>query len=240
MELYLYLHQFNIVSVTLRLVLAMLLGAFIGMERQRKGHAAGLRTHMLVCIGAALTMLISQYNFYMLHTQWADIAHKYRIGIDISRYSAQVINGIGFLGAGTIIVNRKQEVKGLTTAASLWASGCMGIVIGAGFYECMFFAFVMILGCNLFFSKLSSYIVDKSRNMNIFVEYTYMSDLKTILSNIKDMGIHIYDVDIERGHRKRGINPSAVLLLQITEKISHTDVINAIMQLDNVTMADEI
>lgn len=238
--IYLYLHQFNIVSVTLRLVLGMLLGAFIGMERERKGYAAGLRTHMLVCIGATLTVLISQYDFYMMHTQWADIVHKYNLKTDISRYAAQVINGIGFLGAGTIIVNRKQEVKGLPTAAGLWASGCMGIVIGAGFYECMIFAFLMILSCNLFFSKLSSYIVDKSRNMNIFVEFATMADLRNILSHVRKMGIRIYDVDIERGHRKRGVNPSAVLLLQLSGGEGHAEVLEGIMELDSVVYIDEI
>lgn len=240
MRLYLYLHQFNIVSVTLRLVLAMFLGAFIGMERQRKGYAAGLRTHIFVCVGATLTVLIGQYNFYMLNTEWAELAHKYKLGVDISRYSAQVINGIGFLGAGNIIVNRNQEVKGLTTAASLWASGCMGVVIGAGFYECMFLAFIMILSCNLFLSRLSSYIADSSPNMNVFVEYSYMSDLRVILGGIKNMGIGIYDVDIDRGQRKRGINPSAVLMLNLPDKNNHNDVMEAIMQLDNVVFADEI
>ena len=240
MRIYLYLHQFNLVAVTLRLFLSMLLGAFIGMERERKGYAAGLRTHMLVCIGAALTVLISQYDFYMMHTQWAEVVQRYHLKIDISRYSAQVINGIGFLGAGTIIVNRKQEVKGISTAAGLWASGCMGIVIGAGFYECMVFAFLMILSCNLFFSKLSSYIVDKSRNMNIFVEFGEMNDLRTILSHIQMLGIHIYDVDVERGHRKRGLNPNAVFLLKLPRREGHAQVLEAIMELESVIYIDEI
>lgn len=238
--MYLYLHQFNLVSVTLRLILSMLLGAFIGMERERKGYAAGLRTHMLVCIGAALTVLISQYDFYMMHTQWAEIVHRYNLRIDISRYSAQVINGIGFLGAGTIIVNRKQEVKGLTTAAGLWASGCMGIVVGAGFYECMIFAFLMILSCNLFFSKLSARIVDRSRNMNVFIEFGEMSDLRTILGHIQMLGIRIYDVDVERGHRKRGVNPSAVFLLQLPGREAHMQVLESIMELESVIYIDEI
>lgn len=86
---------------------------------------------MLVCLGAALTMLLSQYEYYMVTHEWAQLASEVGIRTDVSRFGAQVINGIGFLGAGTIIVTGRQEVKGLTTAAGLWASACMGLAIRA-------------------------------------------------------------------------------------------------------------
>ena len=123
-----FLREFSFLSILLRLLLAMLFGGVIGLERGRKRRAAGFRTYMLVCLGAALTMLLSQYLHRMLNTVWSGAA----LTIDVSRISAQVINGIGFLGAGTIIVTGRQQVKGLTTAAGLWASACMGIAIGAG------------------------------------------------------------------------------------------------------------
>ena len=99
-----YLHEFNMASVTLRLVLAMVSGGMIGMERGRKRRAAGFRTYILVCLGAALTMLLSQYEFTMLSTRWSALAEEIGLRTDISRFGAQVINGIGFLGAGTILV----------------------------------------------------------------------------------------------------------------------------------------
>ena len=117
-----YLRQINMLSVMLRLTLAMFCGGMIGLERGRKGRPAGFRTYMLVCLGAALTILLSQYEYFMINHTWAEQASEIGIRTDVSRFGAQVINGIGFLGAGTIIVTGRQEVKGLTTAAGLWAS----------------------------------------------------------------------------------------------------------------------
>ena len=111
-----YLREMNVASVLLRLTVAMLFGGFIGLERERKRRPAGFRTYMLVCLGAALTMLLSQYESYMVTHAWHETAMEIGLRTDVSRFGAQVINGIGFLGAGTIIVTGKQEVKGLTTA----------------------------------------------------------------------------------------------------------------------------
>ena len=114
------LRQLNFVSILLRLTLAMLFGGLIGLERERKRRPAGFRTYMLVCLGAALTMLLSQYMVYMQTGPWAMQIHDLGLKNDVSRFGAQVVNGIGFLGAGTILVTGHQEVKGLTTAAGLW------------------------------------------------------------------------------------------------------------------------
>lgn len=127
-----YLREMNFVSVMFRLILAMVCGGMIGLERGRKRRPAGFRTYMLVCLGAALTMLLSQYEFAMVMGPWKDIAVELGMKTDVSRFGAQVINGIGFLGAGTILVTGRQQVKGLTTAAGLWASACTGLAVGAG------------------------------------------------------------------------------------------------------------
>ena len=133
-----YLRELNFVSVALRLLLSAVIGFSLGMERGRKRRPAGCRTYMLVCMGATLTLLLSQYEYYMLTNRWYDLALEIGIRTDVSRFGAQVINGVGFLGAGTILVTGRREVKGLTTAAGLWASACMGLAIGAGFYESVF------------------------------------------------------------------------------------------------------
>ena len=123
----------SLAALVIKLVLAVILGGSIGLERGRKRRPAGFRTHILVCMGATLAMCISRYCVETLG-----------ITVDVSRLGAQVINGIGFLGAGTIIVTRRQEVKGLTTAAGLWACACMGLAVGAGFFECAIIAFSAI------------------------------------------------------------------------------------------------
>ena len=104
-----------------RLLTATVCGGIIGIERGKKHRPAGFRTHMIVCLGAALTMILSIYITDMLVNVW-EIGYSQNTRIDISRLGAQVINGIGFLGAGTIIVTGRQQIKGLTTAAGLWAS----------------------------------------------------------------------------------------------------------------------
>lgn len=110
---------FNWISITVRLVLALLLGGFIGIERERHGRAAGMRTHVLVSIGACMTALVGLY-----------------VGGqgDVTRIAAQVISGIGFLGAGTIMIRNQSIVTGLTTAAGVWCTATIGIALGYGFY----------------------------------------------------------------------------------------------------------
>lgn len=113
----------NILTITIRTILALLCAGVIGSDRNLHGAAAGMRTHILVCIGAMLAMSTGQFTFLM-----------YGAG-DPTRIGAQVVSGIGFLGAGSIIVTRSNRVSGLTTAAGLWASACIGLAIGVGFYE---------------------------------------------------------------------------------------------------------
>jgi putative Mg2+ transporter-C (MgtC) family protein len=125
------------VQITIRLILALLLGGLIGLEREMSSHAAGLRTHILVCVGSALVMLLSIYGF-------SDFVNEPNVRIDPSRLAAQVISGIGFLGAGTIIFNGR-SITGLTTAASLWVVAGIGLAVGAGFLYPAILACLMVL-----------------------------------------------------------------------------------------------
>ncbi len=113
-------------EIALRLVLAALAGSAVGFERERLLWAAGLRTHMLVCVGSCLVMIVSAFGF-------ADILGRANVILDPSRVAAQVVSGIGFLGAGTILL-RGDTIRGLTTAASLWAVAAVGLAIGGGLY----------------------------------------------------------------------------------------------------------
>ena len=183
-----YFRELNFVSVALRLLLSAVIGFSLGLERGRKRRPAGCRTYMLVCMGATLTLLLSQYEYIMVTTKWASIASEIGLRTDVSRFGAQVINGIGFLGAGTILVTGRQEVKGLTTAAGLWASACMGLAIGAGFYECVVLCTVLIFLCMRFLPAFENYLVEKARFINIYVEFRSLDDLGSIISRIKSQG----------------------------------------------------
>lgn len=235
-----YLREMNTISVFLRLALAMLFGGMIGFERARKRRAAGFRTYMLVCLGAALTMLLGQYEYQMLNSLWAETAAEIGTRVDVSRFGAQVINGIGFLGAGTIIVTGRQEVKGLTTAAGLWASACMGLAIGAGFYECVLLGFALIFLSIRLLPAIEVAIVENARNMNIYVEFQSLDDVGPIINRIKSLGVQIYEVDIDRGKEDKLRHPSAVFTIRLQKKQPHTLLLTAISELENVYTIEEI
>lgn len=114
-------------SMILRLVLAALLGGLVGLEREQKQVVAGWRTHMLVSLGSALVIIVSTYGFN-------SVISPYRVVLDPSRVAAQVVSGIGFLGAGTILFLRQEVIRGLTTAASLWTVAAVGLAVGSGLY----------------------------------------------------------------------------------------------------------
>ncbi len=131
--------------ITIRLLLALTLGGLVGLEREQNNHAAGLRTHILVCLGATLIMLLSMYGFN-------EFVNELNVRIDPARLAANVITGIGFLGAGTIVFNGS-SISGLTTAASLWVVAAIGLSVGAGFYYPAVISTVMVL--------ISLYILNK-------------------------------------------------------------------------------
>lgn len=235
-----YLREMNLASVLLRLTLAMISGGIIGLERGRKRRPAGFRTYMLVCLGAALTMLLSQYEFSMVSTRWSALAEEIGLRTDVSRFGAQVINGIGFLGAGTIIVTGRQQVKGLTTAAGLWASACMGLAVGAGFYECVFIVLPLIFLCMRIFPIIENMIIENAQYINIYVEFESLDHVGAIIGRIKSQNAQILDVEIERGREKRSRNPSAVFSIRLNQKQPHTQILAAISELNSVYTINEI
>lgn len=237
-EILLYLREFNFASVAARLVLAMLFGGMLGLNRAKKRRAAGFRTYMLVCMGATLAMILGQYETELLMSHWGEAAAAAGNKVDVVRFGAQVINGIGFLGAGTVIVTGRQEVKGLTTAAGLWGSACAGLAIGAGFYECALVALVLMWLTVKVLPEIEDMIIERARNMNIYVEFTSMSAIGDIISAFKGMDIHIYDVDINRG--SAGLNPGAVFSVRLENWRPHAEVLATISQVDHVSMINEV
>lgn len=231
-----YFREMNIASILLRLGLAMVFGGIIGIERGRKHRAAGFRTHMLVCIGAALTMLLGQYEHVMVKEVWTDAFAS----VDVSRFSAQVINGIGFLGAGTVVVTGRQNVKGLTTAAGLWASACTGLAIGAGFYECVILAFFLMLLVVRVLPAIELSIVERSRFMNIYVEFDDMDYVSAIINCIKSENIQIYEVELGHNHQDSDRRPSAIFSVRLRRRISHTKLLAILSDVDGVKVIEEL
>lgn len=227
-------------ALVFKILLSAFLGGAIGFERERKGRPAGLRTYILVCMGAALTVVLSQYEYELLRTIWEEQKAALDLKVDVSRFGAQVINGIGFLGAGTIIVTGHQEVKGLTTAAGLWASGCLGLVIGAGFYEAAFTGFALIVLSHLVLPRVEEYLMDRAGNMNIYVELRSIGSIPTLIRYLKEKNISVFETDMEKGHRKRGQNPSVILMLGLEHGMNHNRVIADLSELEFVELIEEI
>lgn len=232
--------SFTIWDLLIRVGISVLCGGVIGIDRAKKHRPAGFRTYILVCVGAAMTMILGQYIHYMLFNVWAkDLSYDFA-GIDVSRFGAQVINGIGFLGAGTIIVTGKQQVKGMTTAAGLWASACMGLCIGAGFYTAALICCLLIFLTVIIFSKLERIILTHSKNINIFVEFEEINDIATIIESMKGFGVKIFDVEITKAKHSETNHPNAIFSLRLPKKTTHAALMSVIAQLDTVRTIEEL
>ena len=233
-----YLQEFNFASVAFRMFLAVLCGGLIGLEREQKRLPAGFRTYMLVCLGAVTAVLLGEYHHLMLSTRWAETAALLGAKTDVARFPAQVISGISFLGAGTILVTGHQEVKGLTTAAGLWASACMGLAIGAGFYSCVLVCFLLIYLSVTHFHKIESFLLSNSRNLNLYVEFDHVQDMSAIVGQVKSRNITIYDIELEQ--KQAGKAPSALLSLRLPKKLTHAEAISALAGLSCVHAIDAV
>ena len=179
-----FLRSFNIWTVIIRLALCLLVGGIIGMERGRQGRAAGMRTHILVCMGATLSAML---GFFVTQT----------LGIsgDPLRISAQVISGIGFLGVGTIMLKGRFQITGLTTAAGLWCVAAIGLALGVGFYEGALVAFLFAVMTVTIMHKLEYRFIKRYRRFGIYVEITSDKEVRKTIDELTAM-YTITDVQI--------------------------------------------
>lgn len=149
-------------ELVLRMILAVVLGGLIGMEREWSNHAAGFRTHILVCLGSATIMLLSSYGF-------SQFVNEANVRTDPARLAAQVISGIGFLGAGAILRNGNM-IKGLTTAASVWVVAAIGLSVGAGFYTGAFFCTFLVLISLFLLNKWEKHLMRNRRYHDVDIQ----------------------------------------------------------------------
>ena len=156
-----------------------------------------------------------------------------------ARYGAQVIAGIGFIGAGTIIVTKRRQVKGLTTAAGLWTSAIVGLCCGAGFYEGAVFATVIILLAELVFSRLEYFMVSTAKSFNLYVEYSDSAILASIIDALKKADVYILDMEITKSSEKTN-NLNVVFSMKVPRKTSHQAIMTLVAKLDGVVSVEEL
>ena len=198
---------FNDVSISLRLILALIMGGLIGMERGRHGRAAGMRTHVLVCVGACMTALVGIYIMNI------------NPGENITRIAAQVISGIGFLGAGTIMIRNQSVITGLTTAAGVWCTATIGIALGYGFYLGAIVATVIALITATLLTRLET---GKKNTMRVYLEVTAAENITPTIEALQKVCSEMKHPDISapKSGLPNAVGLSATLLLDAAEQES--------------------
>ncbi len=216
-------------SVALRLGLAVLFGGIIGLERGANKHPAGMRTHILVCIGAALAMLTNQYMY-----------QSYDYVGDPARLGAQVITGVGFLGVGTILVTGRHKIKGLTTAAGLWASACLGLALGIGFYSAALTAGVLIFVSLALLPKIEEMFYQSSRVFDLYVEIDSLSNFKPFINHIKSLGVIIFETHLSKQDVVSDGGVAFYVTVKLPKGMSHNLLISNLDSYEGVFLVEEI
>ena len=223
------LRTVTMLSVAVRMLLAVACGGIIGIEREYKRRPAGFRTHILICLGAAMTTMTSQYLYLNMHYY-----------TDMARLGAQVVAGIGFIGAGTIIVTRRQRVKGLTTAAGLWAAAIIGLALGGGFYEGGIFATILILLAELLFSKLEYRMLENAPEINLYMEYTDKRCLENVLKLYRELNLKILNMEITRSTGSEKHNACAIFSLRLNKRCKVEQLVAKVSGTEGVVSVEEL
>lgn len=228
--------EINVWSILLRILLAALVGGIMGAERASKHHFAGLRTYILVCVGACAVTFTNVYVAYL--------AKEIGVNADISRIAAGVVGGVGFLGAGSIIVTSRKQVRGLTTAAALWASGCVGISIGFGFYTLSIVAAIVIFITLIFLPKLETKLQSKSKLVDIHVELLSRPDLKSLLDFVRRNNVQVLSISYDPAYANTGLSVYSIALKINKNKdkkyMSHDVLLNSLKSLEYVNYVEYI
>lgn len=222
------LRELTYLAIALRIFSAVILGGLIGLERGMKNRAAGLRTHMLVCVGACLVMVTNQFIYQTTGTG------------DPVRMGAQVISGIGFLGAGTIMVTRRHQVKGLTTAAGLWTAAGVGLALGIGFYEAAIVGSVAVFCVMTLMQKMDNRVHRKTKDFDLFVELTPALSFGNFLKEMRRLEIEVAEVQKEPSTDAESGNRAYLLAMHTKDRRLHIDVLEEIQAIEGVSYTELI
>lgn len=221
------LRELTFPSIVLRTLLAMLLSGILGYEREKRHRPAGFRTYLVVCLGSCLAMMVGIYLSTVFEST------------DASRIPAQVISGIGFLGAGTILVTRQNQVKGLTTAAGLWAVACLGLALGAGFYTGALVVFTAI-GISLRMLRIvHTHLNPALKSVTLHVEFEKVSDMSQFISFAKNQHCIIDHLEMTRSKKSsENTSVSALIALSFSEELTYAQIVETYGALEGVIYID--
>ena len=221
------LREVTYLAVVLRIFVAVVVGGILGLERGMKNRPAGLRTYMLVCVGACVIMLTNQYIYQVFGSG------------DPVRMGAQVVSGIGFLGAGTIIVTRRNQIKGLTTAAGLWSAAGVGLALGVGFYEAAIVGTVAVFAVMTLLQRMDNRLHRRSRRLEAYIELSSIS-LGDFLRTMREADIDVSDVQREHEEESADGVRAYVATLKGKKRQNHTELMEKVLAIPGVEFVEEL
>jgi putative Mg2+ transporter-C (MgtC) family protein len=222
------LREVTYLSVILRPLCALVIGGIIGLERGMKNRPAGMRTYMLVCVGACLIMLTNQYLYQVAQSG------------DPMRLGAQVVSGIGFLGAGTIVVTRHNQIKGLTTAAGLWAAAGVGLALGVGFYEAALVVGFLVFSVLTLLQRWDNQMRSKTKTMEVYIEFSEKTNLGNLIREIRGMNVEIQNVQLENEYVTDETARAIIATLKFAKRSEHSLMLKKLYKLEGVIYLEEL
>lgn len=225
-----FLNDLNVITILIRLFLAIICGGLLGVERAIKHHAAGFRTYIIVCVGATIAMLTNEF-----------ITQTVGSG-DAARLGAQVISGIGFLGAGTIIVTSRNTIRGLTTAAGLWGCGCLGLAIGVGFYALALLGTLILAIVFAILPTIEKLFTTRSRYFEIHIEFDTRENLKQFVSFARGNNFQISSIEHNSAYSSSGLSVYSIILKNLSndKPKTHKQILESFATLPYVNFVEEI
>ena len=217
------------VAVAIRLVIATLFGSLIGWERVVKRHSAGIKTFALVSLGSAIATALNIF-----------LAMEPGLNADVSRIPAGVVSGIGFLGAGTILVTGRQQIKGLTTAASLWVTSCMGMAIGGGYLIIGIACFALVMIANVVLMNLSRVVEEYSKYISIYIEVNKNGGVKKLNKWITEQGITVSSMTKSKEKTLQSSDAALIVDMDFATRRSHKEILEELSNLEYVSYVEEI
>ena len=223
-------NQICLGSILLRIALSMLFGAIIGCERATKRHAAGLRTFMLVSLASTLAMMLD------VALVWPDAA--------LPLLSAAAVIGIAIISSNSILFSSRSQIKGLTTSVGLWASGAVGLALGAGLYAAALAGFLSLLICLSVFPAFETYLKDRSNHFEIHLELVDRHNLQDFVTTIRRLGLRIDDIESNPAYLNSGLSVYSISLTIVSGELKkykrHDEIIEALRSLDYVYFIGEL
>lgn len=222
------LREVTLWAVLIRITAAFLLGGIMGLERGMKQRPAGLRTYMLVCVGACVIMLTNQYIYQVFRTG------------DPVRMGAQVVSGVGFLGAGTILVTKRNQIRGLTTAAGLWAVAAVGLALGIGFYEAALLGSLLIILILTALQRLDNRIHKNTRMLEVYAELDDTVSIGSFAQAVRALGLEPEGIQLDREYSAANGTRALILTVRSEQKQSRRILLERLRTAPGVVYLDEM